>query len=361
MGSQICTRLFAICVGVAVVSGACSSSDDLGSGSASEGNTGQVVLALTNIPSDVHCLQVIVSGSQTVARFIDVTPGTSSVETLVGLPTGNVTFVENAYNEACSAVTATTALTWVSDPASAFLIPGVPVNVTIILRPAGQAIVTNDFQDGGLPPGTGGTGGSSGSGGSGGTGGVCVPIPFEEACGSRECGSVSNGCSGSYTCGGCSDPCAPICRSGFCVAITCLVAGTPIAMADGTSTPIEQVQVGQMVLAYDTATGVTRPQRVSKTFRHAAGENQDGMVLINGTVRATGNHPVYANGRFVRADELATGDSLVELSGDSPRATSIQAIEMSGEAVETFNLEVDADHDYFAGGVLVHNKPLPCF
>jgi hypothetical protein len=132
-------------------------------------------------------------------------------------------------------------------------------------------------------------------------------------------------------------------------------------MADGTSRPIEQVQVGQMVLAYDVSTGIARPQRVSKTFRHAAGENQDGMVLINGTVRATGNHPVYANGRFVRADELVTGDRLVELSSGSLSTASIQAIEMSGEAVETFNLEVDEDHDYFAGGVLVHNKPPPCF
>lgn len=351
------------------VIGACGGAEPRDPGSPSE--TGQAVLAITQVPSDVSCVQVTVAGSRTVVRKFDVAPGSSSIMTLSGLPTGNVTFSEDAFDAACSAVGASSVPTWVSEQVPAVLTPGAVTQVAIALRHNGQAIVTTDFigDDAGAAgaPGTGGAtgaGGATASGGATGTGGstVCVPIPFATACGSKECGTASNGCGSSYSCGSCSDPCLPLCSGGFCTPFSaCLVAGTPITMADRTVRPIEDVRTGDQVLAYDVTTGTVRPQRVSQTFRHAASENHEGLVLINGKLRATGNHPVYANGRFVRADSLGEGDTLVQLGARGPALDSaIQTLEMLPGEVETFNLEVEGDHDYFADGVLVHNKPLPC-
>src|SRR5262245_2400686 len=42
----------------------------------------------------------------------------------------------------------------------------------------------------------------------------------------------------------------------------CFLAGTPITMADGTTKPIEEIQVGDVVLAYDKVTGEMKPDPV---------------------------------------------------------------------------------------------------
>jgi hypothetical protein len=325
-------------------------------------------LAVTSVPSNVNCLRLTAAGSRTDVRALDVVPGASSTFTLSGLPTGDVTFSEQAFGEACASVAPGSSPTWISNTATATLVAGSPAALSLTLVPNGEAVITSDFKDGGSAGAAGdGAGGSSGAGGfpSGGSGGGCIPISQEQACGGLECGTVSDGCNGSYSCGTCPlDPCSPsTCTGGICVPMAlppCLTAGTPVAMADGTSKAIERVEVGDRVLAFDVATRAVRPQPVTQTYHHAAWENHDGMVLIDGTVHATGNHPVFANGRFVRADALAEGDALLELSGANTAARAIRAVEMSNGDVETFNLEVDGDHDYFAGGILVHNKPAPC-
>ena len=178
------------------------------------------------------------------------------------------------------------------------------------------------------------------------------------------CGRCGNVCTGGDTCqsGSCSLDCGPTCflnEDNCCQSNTgCFAAGTQITMADGATRAIETLQVGDYVLAYDTLLGRAMPSRVTKTFVH---QNEGGMVLVNGTVRATPNHPFYANGKWVRADELNSGDVLIGLTGrvDASMATldSLQSM----PAVETvYNLEVDTLHDYFAGGVLVHNKLPVC-
>jgi hypothetical protein len=47
----------------------------------------------------------------------------------------------------------------------------------------------------------------------------CLPLTRSQACGSRVCGSASNGCGGTLSCGTC--PSGKTCSSGQCVAIGC--------------------------------------------------------------------------------------------------------------------------------------------
>jgi hypothetical protein len=110
---------------------------------------GTVVLALTNVPTDVRCVRVTVTGGQTVVRLFDVMPGQASNLALPGLPVGPVTVYEDAFNVACSDVTEATPATWVSEaPASVTLVPGQQASLTVTLRRASGLSITSDFADG---------------------------------------------------------------------------------------------------------------------------------------------------------------------------------------------------------------------
>ncbi len=143
----------------------------------------------------------------------------------------------------------------------------------------------------------------------------------------------------------------------------CFVAGTQIAMADGTQKAIERIRVGDRVLAFDERTGRVVPAPITQLFVHPNWSEEDTTVLVNGRLRATANHPFFVNGRWRRADEIRPGDLLRTFTGASTdvgtaRATVSEAVEglapMPG-ADTVYNLEVARYHTYFAEGVLVHN------
>lgn len=108
-----------------------------------------VVLALTLVPTDVRCVRVTVAGAQKVVRSFNVSPTAPASMTLGGLPLGQATVTEEAFDVACAMVTPETAATWVSlAPATVTLTVGQTTSISIVLRrPAGLRVVT-DFQDG---------------------------------------------------------------------------------------------------------------------------------------------------------------------------------------------------------------------
>lgn len=146
----------------------------------------------------------------------------------------------------------------------------------------------------------------------------------------------------------------------------CFAAGTLIDTPLGPR-PIEQLEVGEQVLGYDEALQaiVTRP--VTARMQHAdASVGQ--LVLGDGrTIVTTPNHPFYdaGEGRYRPAEELRPDAELLSLShtGRLSSATNVGYF-MAAEPVRAtvFNIEVAGVHNYFADGVLVHNKsPIdPC-
>ncbi len=115
-----------------------------------------VFLTTTVTPSDVKCLVLNASAAgSTVTRSFDVTPSQAASLTATGLPTGTVTLTEGAYNAACSQVTVQTPLTWVSDAAVVVQLgAGQTTPVSIVLRRAGEAVISTSFADnvdGGTP------------------------------------------------------------------------------------------------------------------------------------------------------------------------------------------------------------------
>ncbi|GAA4322101.1 hypothetical protein GCM10023086_47150 [Streptomyces venetus] len=138
---------------------------------------------------------------------------------------------------------------------------------------------------------------------------------------------------------------------------------TPVVMADGSTKPISQVEVGDLVQAVDEITGETTISPVSDVI---TGHGTKDLVTLSvdadgdGTskkITATANHPFFVQGRgWLDAVQLNPGSSLSGPSGTAPMVTATSRT----QAVRTvFNLTVVGTHTYYvvADGqsALVHN------
>ena len=145
------------------------------------------------------------------------------------------------------------------------------------------------------------------------------------------------------------------------VAPKCFKAGTLVACLDQagkeTLKPIEEIEVGDKVLAYDEETGEQGYKEVVRLFRNETQEWHH--VFVNGEeIVCTAEHPFYVDGKgFVPARELKERDNLLLSDGSKVEIESLKT-----EHVEipetTYNFEVKDFHTYYVShsNVLVHNK-----
>jgi hypothetical protein len=204
--------------------------------------------------------------------------------------------------------------------------------------------------------------------------GVCPPVCGNGICQSGEscssCPSDCGSCCGNGICGS-GETCQTTGGGGQCQLDcgccagwqpVCFAAGTPVSLADGSTRAIEQVAQGDLVLAYDETSGRVVPARVSQTFAHS--DVHEGLIAVNGRLLATAEHPFYVAGGSapVRAADLRVGDELLvleRLAGTAEPGLGtmpVASLERLPSAGTVYNLEVAGPHNYFAGGVLVHNK-----
>ena len=136
---------------------------------------------------------------------------------------------------------------------------------------------------------------------------------------------------------------------------TCFVAGTKIVMADGTYKDIETIVVGDTVKSFNEKNRQMEDKKVTKIFHHPPGEMGEYYLIINNCLRVTPNHKFYTEKGWIAADSLKIGD---ELSYSSD-CNAIYSIEKVYEKVETYNFEVEENHNYFvifdSKDVLAHN------
>ena len=143
--------------------------------------------------------------------------------------------------------------------------------------------------------------------------------------------------------------------------------GTAVLMADGSTKPIEQVEVGDVVLATDPETGQTEPKKVTATI---IGEGDKDLVQVSvglqgpapydveNVVVATGGHPfwVTSTDQWVDAADLQVGQWL---QTSTAAEVPITAIEQYTQYTRVYNLTIADIHTYYvlAGNtpVLVHN------
>jgi hypothetical protein len=130
---------------------------------------GRISLSITNAPADATCIQVLVAGTTSVERDVDVTPGQSTVLSLEGLPEGTDTITVNAFAGSCSALTPASVPTWIGDPVVA-LVTRDPSDLTVTLHrnsKNGRINIGVSFDDDGGSQADGSGAGGSGTAGAG--------------------------------------------------------------------------------------------------------------------------------------------------------------------------------------------------
>src|SRR5262249_52876833 len=115
---------------------------------------------------------------------------------------------------------------------------------------------------------------------------------------------------------------------------------------------IEDVRLGDRLWGYDLA----RRDRILTTVRAVRRAEADETLRLECGLRVTGGHPVHASGAWKHAADLRPAD---ELTTNEGRRVSVGAIERLHGRVAVYDLTVDEPHNFFAAGVLVHNKDRP--
>ena len=156
----------------------------------------------------------------------------------------------------------------------------------------------------------------------------------------------------------------------------CFVAGTQVAMADGSSQSIENVVIGSLIKTHDHHTGDVQ----DKTVRNVLHKKVDKTVLftfgdISKELEATHDHPIYATstndgtGSYVSynpsetwqlynlsVEQAAIGQTVLLLDGTEG---TISALEEKTDTKTVYNLQdVEDNHNFYANDILVHNR---CF
>lgn len=141
---------------------------------------------------------------------------------------------------------------------------------------------------------------------------------------------------------------------------TCSFAGaTTVLMADGSRKPIEDVRVGDKVIATDPETGEQAAKTVEHVFVHD--DAVIDLVVDGEVITTTEDHPFWSvtDQRFERADELSPGEQVLAADG---RVITVSGLQL-GTAREAlaYNLSVEGVHTYHVGNgeILVHNTCPP--
>lgn len=129
----------------------------------------------------------------------------------------------------------------------------------------------------------------------------------------------------------------------------CIAVGTFVETPRG-PVPIESLQPGDQVVSLD----LNSKRHLLSTVRHAVRSRARSTIQIGDSLRTTAEHPIWANGNWKRADEVEVGDTIMTESG----ASKIGSISRLTEAIDVIDLDVGEPHNYFAGGILVHNKDI---
>ncbi|MEU7749689.1 polymorphic toxin-type HINT domain-containing protein, partial [Nonomuraea sp. NPDC049158] len=143
-------------------------------------------------------------------------------------------------------------------------------------------------------------------------------------------------------------------------------AGTYVLMANGTKKRIEEIKVGDKVLADDPETGKSGAKKVTALHRNRDTDLADITIPTadgHATIHTTQHHPFWnaTKKTWVDAADLHPADTLRTPRGG--RVTIVKVRAFAG-AQYMYNLTIDDIHAYYvlaaATPVLVHNSNGPC-
>lgn len=138
----------------------------------------------------------------------------------------------------------------------------------------------------------------------------------------------------------------------------CFVAGTLISTPDGPRA-IEQIRVGDLVLAFDGSGDVVPSEVIEFLPRLAHTEPRLLVTLEDGTaIEATVGHPFYDEGVYRAIGEFVPGEKVYRpIPDEELRIASIAWL--GDDPTDVYNLTVAGWHNYLVEGILVHNSSTP--
>ncbi len=131
-------------------------------------------------------------------------------------------------------------------------------------------------------------------------------------------------------------------------------------MADGSTKPIEDVELGDLVWAADPESGEEGPREVTRLITGHGDKTLVDIEVDGDTVTGTDAHPIWVNnrGEWVDAEDVKAGDYLIDEDGVEMVVDDVDVRQVSNQTVH--NLTVDDIHTFFvmAGedAILTHNS-----
>jgi intein/homing endonuclease len=137
--------------------------------------------------------------------------------------------------------------------------------------------------------------------------------------------------------------------------VGCFITGTEITLSNGDVKNIEDVIVGEGVLTYNEVSGEQEVGVVGNLKQHEV-HSVIKLIFDNEVVITTTlEHPFFVDSKgWVKAGNLELHDVCKKVNGDTSILTSIEVLE---ESHVVYNLlSVSQNHNFYANGILVHNK-----
>lgn len=150
----------------------------------------------------------------------------------------------------------------------------------------------------------------------------------------------------------------------------CFIAGTEIELQGGDYKNIEDIVVGDIVVTLNEESGEKEGKKVYETVSPIHDDIVTYSLEDGSSVTSTYDHPYYVEGLELKSSnpaqtnelykidkevtKIGLGDKLIKSDGSTAAITGINA----GEVVDTqtFLLRVEDNHNFYANGILVHNK-----
>ncbi len=150
--------------------------------------------------------------------------------------------------------------------------------------------------------------------------------------------------------------------------IKCFPAGTGVlaVKANGAidKVAIENIKVGDRVMSYNEATGMTEVKTVTQTFTSTHEEVVKVTHSGGQTITSSVGHRYYTQRGWIGAEDLRAGDILQLVNGETVVVELVQH-ELLENSQTLYNFEVKDNHNYYVGEsvetnvkdfALVHNK-----
>lgn len=150
----------------------------------------------------------------------------------------------------------------------------------------------------------------------------------------------------------------------------CFVAGTQITLEGGSKKNIEDIVIGDEVLSFNEDSNLIEPKKVTDLKQPTHSDLVKYHLSNDTTLTCTYDHPIYVNGLGLASfkpewtnEKYNLGREVSQIKvGDTVRLstyghTIVKEIEVLPEVdTQTYIFTVEDNHNFYANGILVHNK-----